>query len=233
MEHLLHERLPRVFRVSWDPYSVLVDAKIGLVYVGDYSYSKVHAFTVTLKDRMNVKIASGYPIEDDLSRYCVKATGLVPNTHYSLKVPGRVTFSDDGDPARISLKASVVINYSGNWSISITEGIENPVPVRGSPFFIRVLPAAIDPLSCTTTYSSALTAGDLLALTLLSYDAFNNPTSHPDDSFYALLDLSPTPTPLTADFTLSLPMFKSDAHILGIFHSTPPSRSRTPSSPSP
>jgi len=82
-----------------------------------------------------------------------------------------------------------------------------------------VLTLTLASLAGTTTFSSGITAGDLLSLTLFSFDAFDNPTFHPDDSFYALLDLSPTSIPLTADFTLSLPVFKSGSHILRIFHS--------------
>ena len=94
-------------------------------------------------------------------------------------------------PAHASLTASVVIPYAGDWSVSVTQGTYNVQHFLGSPRLITVAAAATDPDSCVVKIPGgrSITAGTPFEAIVKTFDEFENPTSHPDDSFKSRVEL--------------------------------------------
>ncbi|GMI19317.1 hypothetical protein TeGR_g2096, partial [Tetraparma gracilis] len=92
---------------------------------------------------------------------------------------------DKYSPAHASLTASVVIPYAGDWSVSVTQGTYNVQHFLGSPHLMTVAPAATDPDSCVVEIPGgrSITAGSSFEAIVETFDEFENPTSHPEDSF--------------------------------------------------
>jgi len=167
---------------------------------------------LTLRDAYNNPLPDSYPIATELPLYQITATGLrdgLPTT-----LPGVVSSAT---------LATITIPYSGNFTISITSSLTNPQTLHNGAFQITVDPAPTDPLVCTSTFPSAVTAGSAFTLTLSPFDSFSNPTSHPHDSFSAYFDSSPsTRFPLTrssnSTFTFSSLMTIASSYRLHVLH---------------
>jgi len=166
-----------------------------------------------LRARDNKPPSPTYNITGELSRYQVTATGL----RYGLAT----TFQGSVPSAS---EAHILIKYAGIWEISVREGVKNPQHLYGSPYQITVNPAATDPGSCISTFENTLVAGDDFVVTVAPFDSFSNPTSHPDDSFEAYFDSSPsTRFPLTrssphAHFAVSSPTTIASSYRLHVLH---------------
>ena len=93
--------------------------------------------------------------------------------------------------AHASLTASVVIPYAGDWSVSVTQGTYNVHHFLGSPRLITVAAAATDPASCAVELpvGRSVTAGSSFEAIVKPFDEFENPTSHPEDSFKSRVEL--------------------------------------------
>ena len=93
--------------------------------------------------------------------------------------------------AHASLTASVVIPYAGDWSVEVTQGTYNVQNFLGSPHMITVAPAATDPASCVIEFPNgrSITAGSSFEAIVETFDEFENPTSHPEDSFKSRVEL--------------------------------------------
>jgi hypothetical protein len=98
---------------------------------------------------------------------------------------------DKTSPAHASLTASVVIPYAGDWSVSVTQGTYNVQHFLGSPRLITVAAAATDPDSCVVKIPGgrSITAGTPFEAIVKTFDEFENPTSHPEDSFKSRVEL--------------------------------------------
>jgi hypothetical protein len=94
-------------------------------------------------------------------------------------------------PAHASLTASVVIPYAGDWTLDVTQGTYNVQHFLGSPRLITVVPAATDPTSCVVEIPSSrsITAGSPFEAIVKTFDEFENPTSHIEDSFKSRVEL--------------------------------------------
>ena len=98
---------------------------------------------------------------------------------------------DKYSPAHASLTASVVIPYAGDWSVSVTQGTFNVQHFLGSPRLITVAAAVTDPDSCFVKIPGgrSITAGSSFKAIVETFDEFENPTSHPEDSFKSRVEL--------------------------------------------
>ena len=98
---------------------------------------------------------------------------------------------DPSPPANASLTASVVIPYAGDWTLDVTQGTYNVQHFLGSPHLITVAPAATDPASCVVELpvGRSITAGSSFEAIVKTFDEFENPTSHPEDSFKSRVEL--------------------------------------------
>jgi hypothetical protein len=98
---------------------------------------------------------------------------------------------DKNSPAHASLTASVVIPYAGDWTLEVTQGTYNVQHFLGSPRLITVVPAATDPASCDVEFPEgrSITAGSSFYAVIAPFDEFENPTSHPEDSFKSRVEL--------------------------------------------
>ena len=98
---------------------------------------------------------------------------------------------DETSPAHASLTASIVIPYAGDWSVSVTQGTHQAVNFLGSPHLITVAPAATDPAFCVVDIPTgrSITAGSSFEAIVTPFDKFENPTSHPDDSFTSRVEM--------------------------------------------
>jgi hypothetical protein len=94
-------------------------------------------------------------------------------------------------PAHASLTATVVIPYAGDWSVSVTQGTHQAVNFLGSPHLITVAATATDPDSCVVEIlrGRSITAGSSFEAIVKTFDEFENPTSHPEDSFKSRVEL--------------------------------------------
>jgi hypothetical protein len=94
-------------------------------------------------------------------------------------------------PAHTSLTASVAIPYAGDWSVSVTQGTHQVVNFLGSPHLITFAAAATDPDSCVVKIPGgrSITAGSSFEAVVKPFDEFENPTSHPEDSFKSRVEL--------------------------------------------
>ncbi|GMI32242.1 hypothetical protein TeGR_g5448, partial [Tetraparma gracilis] len=98
---------------------------------------------------------------------------------------------DPSSPAHASLTASVVIPYAGDWTLDVTQGTYNVQHFLGSPHLITVAAAATDPASCVVKIPGgrSITAGSSFEAIVETFDEFENPTSHPEDSFKSRVEL--------------------------------------------
>ncbi|GMI55003.1 hypothetical protein TeGR_g1890, partial [Tetraparma gracilis] len=94
-------------------------------------------------------------------------------------------------PAHASLTASVVIPYAGDWTVDVTQGTYNVQHFLGSPQVVTVAPAGTDPASCVVEIPNgrSITAGSSFEAVVRPFDDFENPTSHPEDSFKSRVEL--------------------------------------------
>ena len=94
-------------------------------------------------------------------------------------------------PAHASLTASVVIPYAGDWTLDVTQGTYNVQHFLGSPRLITVAAAATDPASCVVKIlgGRSITAGSSFEAIVKTFDEFENPTWHPEDSFKSRVEL--------------------------------------------
>ena len=98
---------------------------------------------------------------------------------------------NETSPAHASLTASVVIPYAGDWTLEVTQGTYNVQHFLGSPRLITVAAAATDPDSCVVKIprGRSITAGSSFEAIVETFDEFENPTSHPEDSFKSRVEL--------------------------------------------
>ncbi|GMI25791.1 hypothetical protein TeGR_g6866, partial [Tetraparma gracilis] len=98
---------------------------------------------------------------------------------------------DEDSPAHASLTASVVIPYAGDWTLDVTQGTYNVQHFLGSPQLITVAAAATDPDSCVVKIPGgrSITARSSFEAIVETFDEFENPTSHPEDSFKSRVEL--------------------------------------------
>ncbi|GMI19417.1 hypothetical protein TeGR_g12132, partial [Tetraparma gracilis] len=98
---------------------------------------------------------------------------------------------DPSSPAHASLTASIVIPYAGDWAVHVTQGTYNVQHFLGSPRLITVAAAATDPASCVVDFPNgrSITAGSSFDAVVTPFDEFENPTSHPEDSFKSRVEL--------------------------------------------
>ena len=113
-----------------------------------------------------------YPIEEELHRFRIVATGTREGAATTLQ--GIVDSASE---------LSIMIKYAGVWEVAITEGIKNPQHLKGSPFSLTVDPAETDLSECETEFESLLTAGNEFALVITTVDAFLNPTEGAEFEF--------------------------------------------------
>jgi len=174
--------------------------------------------TLTLRDSANSPLSPTYPLEAELYRYRITATGFIPGTEIASTIEGTISLSNSSN----TLTASLVIPYAGNFAVAVTEGILNPQTLRNGAFQVTVNPAPTDPAHCASSFPTAVTAGSPFAIALSPFDSFSNPTSHPDDEFEAYFDSSPsTRFPLTrsdSTFTFSSPMTAASSYRLHVLH---------------
>ena len=73
----------------------------------------------------------------------------------------------------------------------MTQGTYNVQHFLGSPRLITVAAAATDPASCAVELpvGRSVTAGSSFEAIVKPFDEFENPTSHPDDSFKSRVEL--------------------------------------------
>jgi hypothetical protein len=98
---------------------------------------------------------------------------------------------DKYSPAHSSLTASIVIPYAGDWTLEVTQGTYNMHHFLGSPHLIAVAAAATDPASCVVEIprGRSITAGSSCEAIVKTFDEFDNPTSHPEDSFKSRVEM--------------------------------------------
>ena len=98
---------------------------------------------------------------------------------------------DPSFPAHASLTASIVIPYAGGWSVHVTQGTYNVQRFLGSPHLITVAAAATNPAFCVLDFPNGktITAGASFEAIVETFDEFENPTSHPEDSFKSRVEL--------------------------------------------
>jgi hypothetical protein len=75
--------------------------------------------------------------------------------------------------------------------VSVTQGTYNVQHFLGSPRLITVAAAATDPASCVVEIPGgrSITAGSSFEAIVETFDEFENPTSHPEDSFKSRVEL--------------------------------------------
>ncbi|GMI24899.1 hypothetical protein TeGR_g14185 [Tetraparma gracilis] len=112
----------------------------------------------------------------------VSASGYITGTNFTTTIEGEILYNKDS-PAHASLTASVVIPYAGDWSVSVTQGTYNVQHFLGSPHLIKVAPAPTAPANCEADFPILVKAGSNFTATVSTFDAFENPTVHPGDSF--------------------------------------------------
>jgi len=103
---------------------------------------------LTLRDTSNNPLPDSYPIADEPPLYQITATGLrdgLPTT-----LTGFVSSST---------LATITIPYAGAWNVTITSSLANPQTLHNGALQIAVDPASTDPLLCTSTFPTAITAG--------------------------------------------------------------------------
>ena len=98
---------------------------------------------------------------------------------------------DPSAPAHASLTAVVVIPYAGDWSLHVKQGTYNVQHFLGSPHLLTVAAAATNPAFCVLDFpnGTTITAGASFEAIVETFDEFENPTSHPEDSFKSRVEL--------------------------------------------
>ena len=176
--------------------------------------------TLTLRDSANSPLSPTYPLEAELYRYRITATGFFPGTEIASIIEGTISLSSN------TLTASLTIPYAGNFTVAVTEGLTNPQTLLDGAFQVTVNPAPTDPLLCASTFPTAITAGSPFALTLSPFDSFSNPTSHAADEFDYYFDgdfddsgrTALTRTPPETHFAASRTTTVAGTHSLHVFH---------------
>jgi len=181
-----------------------------------------YSAVLTLLTSNNAPLPPTYPISTDLHRYQVTASGLLPGTNSTFTIDGNVAFDRTSSDPSTALTASVSIDYAGDFTVTVTEGIKSPQTLHNAPFQVTVRPAQTDPASCVSSFPTTITAGESFAAEITPFDSFSNPTLHPDDSFSAYFDSSPsTLIPLTRScnsFTFSSLMTIASSYRLYVLH---------------
>ena len=178
--------------------------------------------TLTLRDSANSPLSPTYPLEAELYRYRITATGFIPGTEIASTIEGTISLSNSSN----TLTASLTIPYAGNFTVAVTEGLTNPQTLHNGAFQVTVNPAPTDPLLCASTFPTAITAGSPFALTLSPFDSFSNPTSHAADEFDYYFDgdfddsgrTALTRTPPETHFAASRTTTVAGTHSLHVFH---------------
>jgi hypothetical protein len=73
----------------------------------------------------------------------------------------------------------------------VKQGTYNVQHFLGSPHLLTVAPAATDPAFCVLDFPNGktITAGASFEAIVETFDEFENPTSHPEDSFKSRVEL--------------------------------------------
>ena len=93
-----------------------------------------------------------------------------------------------GDSGSGEIVAAINMRTAGNWRLDITMGKKIKEHLLGSPYNIEVKTNVTDPRSCTTSSNTRMQVGELLVVTILPRDSFDNPTNHASDEFYVVLN---------------------------------------------
>jgi len=134
---------------------------------------------ITLRKSNNEDLPPSYPIEDELHRFQISATGFLTGTNHTTTITGEVL---------TAAAASIKIDFAGVWTVSITEGLLIPQHLHGSPYEIVLEPSPTDPQNCASNPPASATAGEPFEFSLGAFDAYDNPTRHVTDAFEAFFD---------------------------------------------
>ncbi|GMI25561.1 hypothetical protein TeGR_g10462 [Tetraparma gracilis] len=145
---------------------------------------------LAMMDAYNSTVSSSHPTSAHDLALEVSATGYITGTNFTTTIEGEIMYNKDS-PTHASLTASVVIPYAGDWTLDVTQGTYNVQHFLGSPHLITVAAADTDPASCVVKIPGgrSITAGTSLKAIVETFDEFENPTSHPEDSFKSRVEL--------------------------------------------
>ncbi|GMI19291.1 hypothetical protein TeGR_g6601, partial [Tetraparma gracilis] len=145
---------------------------------------------VSFRDAYNETVPNSHPTSAHDLALEVSASGYITGTNFTTTIAGEILY-DKNSPAHASLTASIVIPYAGDWSVHVTQGTYNVQHFLGSPHLMTVAPAATDPASCVVEIPGgrSITAGSFFEAIVETFDEFENPTSHPEDSFKSRVEL--------------------------------------------
>ncbi|GMI23079.1 hypothetical protein TeGR_g9797 [Tetraparma gracilis] len=145
---------------------------------------------LAMMDAYNSTVSNSHPTSAHDLALEVSAYGYITGTNFTTTIVGEIMYNKNST-AHASLTASVVIPYAGDWIVSVTQGTYNVHHFLGSPRLITVAAAATDPASCAVelTVGRSVTAGSSFEAIVKPFDEFENPTSHPEDSFKSRVEL--------------------------------------------
>ncbi|GMI25880.1 hypothetical protein TeGR_g1793 [Tetraparma gracilis] len=180
---------------------------------------------LAMMDAYNSTVSNYHPTSAHDLALEVSATGYITGTNFTTTIEGEILY-DKNSPAHASLTASVVIPYAGHWSVSVTQGTYNVQHFLGSPHLITVAAAATDPASCVVEIPGgrSITAGSSFDAIVETFDEFDNPTSHPEDSFKSRAELGNSEENfsnrhvLSSDHTFSELQTVAGAYKLYLYH---------------
>ncbi|GMI20062.1 hypothetical protein TeGR_g14243, partial [Tetraparma gracilis] len=180
---------------------------------------------LAMMDAYNSTVSNSHPTSAHDLALEVSATGYITGTNFTTTIAGEIMY-DKNSPAHASLTASVVIPYAGDWSVEVTQGTYNVQNFLGSPHMITVAPAATDPDSCVVEIPGgrSITAGSSFEAIVETFDEFENPTSHPEDSFKSRVELGNSEENfgnrhvLSSDHTFSELQTKVGSYKLYLYH---------------
>ncbi|GMI19186.1 hypothetical protein TeGR_g6231 [Tetraparma gracilis] len=160
---------------------------------------------LVMMDAYNSTVSNSHPTSAHDLALEVSATGFITGTNFTTTIAGEILYKKYS-PAHASLTAFIVIPYAGDWSVSVTQGTYNVQHFLGSPRLITVAPDATDPASCVveTPSGRSITAGSFFEAIVETFDKFENPTSHPEDSFKSRDITIPTDLAATVTFEFTL-----------------------------
>ena len=139
---------------------------------------------LSLRDSANSPLPPTYPLEAELNRYRITATGFFPGTEIASVIEGTISLSNSSN----TLTASLTIPYAGNFTVAVTEGLTNPQTLHNGAFQVTVNPAPTDPASCEAEFEQVLTAGSSFCLDITTMDAYRNPTTGASFSYSCCVD---------------------------------------------
>jgi len=150
------------------------------------SAGEIVLIPITLRDSLSQILPHDHPIDAEKDNFVITAT-----TPGFPAITGTVAYDPSAFP-HDSLAASILLTSLGNWSITISKSTRLSQTLADMPFSVLVLAAPTNPSKTLTALTSVVPAGSNFSASFSSFDSYNNPTTHPEDTFLCLLNGKPS-----------------------------------------